>query len=77
MSQENVEIVRRSIDAFSRGDLEGVLETFAPEFELRPSGRFGDTAPVYRGRQGWVDFWSAYPGHDPWERTWKWRRGRG
>jgi hypothetical protein len=26
MSQENVEVVRRGIDAFSRGDLEGVLD---------------------------------------------------
>jgi ketosteroid isomerase-like protein len=60
MSQENVEVVRRSIDAFSRGDIEGVIETFAPEFEMRPSGRFGDTAPVYRGHQGWVDFWNTF-----------------
>jgi ketosteroid isomerase-like protein len=60
MSQENVEVVRRSIDAYSRGDLEGVLETIGPEFEMRPSGRFADTAPVYRGRQGWVDFWNTF-----------------
>jgi ketosteroid isomerase-like protein len=60
MSEENVEVVRQSFDAYNRGDLEGVLETFAPEFELRPSGRFGDTAPVYRGRQGWVDFWNTF-----------------
>ena len=59
MSQEDVELVRRSFDAFSRGDLEGVLETLAPEFEMHPSGRFGDTAPVYRGRPGWVDFWNS------------------
>jgi uncharacterized protein len=60
MAQENVEIVRRGFDAYNRGDLEGVLETFAPEFEMRPSGRFADTAPVYRGHQGWVDFWNTF-----------------
>ena len=60
MSEENVEIVRRSIDAFNRGDRGGVLETLAPEFEMRPSGRFGDTASVYRGHQGWVDFWDTF-----------------
>jgi hypothetical protein len=41
MSDESLEIVRRSIDAFNWGDLEGVLEKNAPEFEMRPSGRFG------------------------------------
>jgi len=57
MSQENVEIVRRSIDAFSRGDLDGVRETLAPEFEMHPSGRFMDTQRIYRGREGWTEFW--------------------
>jgi ketosteroid isomerase-like protein len=33
MSQENVEVVRRSIDAFSRGNRDGVRETLAPEYE--------------------------------------------
>jgi ketosteroid isomerase-like protein len=60
MSQENVEIVRRSLDAFSRGDLEGVRETLAPGFEMHPSGRFMDTQRVYRGREGWNDFWGDF-----------------
>src|SRR5215216_2165741 len=62
MSQENVEIVRRSFDAFSRGDLEGVLDGFAPEFEFHVSGRFMDMPRVYRGREGFVDFWGAFHG---------------
>jgi ketosteroid isomerase-like protein len=60
MSQENVEIVRRAIDAFSRGDLEGVLDDLSPESEFHPSGRFMDTQQVYRGRAGFVDFWTAF-----------------
>jgi ketosteroid isomerase-like protein len=60
MSEENVEIVRRDLDAFSRGDLEGVLDDLAPEFEFNPSGRFMDTQRVYRGREGFVDFWGAF-----------------
>ena len=60
MSQENVEVVRRSIDAFSRGDLDGVRETLAPGFELYPSGRFMDTQRVYRGREGWTEFWGDF-----------------
>jgi ketosteroid isomerase-like protein len=60
VSEENVEIVGRSIDASNRGDLEGVLQTLAPEFEMHPSGRFGDTEPVYRGHQGFIDFWNTF-----------------
>ena len=60
MSQENVEVVRRSIDAFSRGDLDGVRETLSPEFEMHPSGRFMDTQRVYRGREGWTEFWRDF-----------------
>jgi ketosteroid isomerase-like protein len=60
MSQENVEVVRRSIDAFSHGDLGGVLDGLAPEFEFQPSGRFMDTQRIYRGRDGWVEFWAAF-----------------
>jgi ketosteroid isomerase-like protein len=60
MSQENVEIVRRIFDAYSRGDLEEVLDHLAPEFELHTTGRFADTEPVYRGQQGWIDFWNTF-----------------
>jgi ketosteroid isomerase-like protein len=60
MSQENVEIARRSLDAFSRGNLDAVLETLAPAFEMHPSGRFMDTQRVYRGRAGWIEFWGEF-----------------
>src|SRR5436305_14978536 len=60
MSQGNVEIVRRNIDAFGRGDLEGVRETLAPEFEMHPSGRFMDIQRIYRGREGWTAFWGDF-----------------
>jgi hypothetical protein len=52
--------VRRGIDAFSRSDLEGALDDLSPGFELSPpSGRFMDTQQIYRGREGFVDFWRA------------------
>jgi ketosteroid isomerase-like protein len=60
MSQENVEMVRRGIDAFSRGDLEGILDDLSPKFEFNPSGRFMDTQATYRGREGFVDFWRRF-----------------
>jgi len=60
MSRENVEIVRRSFDAFNRGDLEQILDDIAPEYEFNPSGRFMDTQQTYRGRAGFVAFWDAF-----------------
>jgi ketosteroid isomerase-like protein len=35
MSQENVEIVRRALDAYRRGDVEELLSYVDPEGELR------------------------------------------
>src|SRR4051812_12821472 len=60
MSQENVELIPRSFDAFNRDDLEAILGDLAPEYEFHPSGRFMDTQWVYRGREGFIDFWRAF-----------------
>jgi ketosteroid isomerase-like protein len=60
VSQENVEIVLRGLDAFSRGDLEAILSDLSPEFEFNPSGRFMDTQLTYRGREGFADFWRSF-----------------
>ena len=55
MSQENVELLRRFIEAFNRGDLEGALALAdAPsEFEFVPSGvLIPDLSGVLRGPEG-------------------------
>jgi len=57
MSQENVENVRRGIDAWNRGDLDEWLAGFAPEAELHTTGRFPDRG-VYRGRAGLERYWA-------------------
>jgi ketosteroid isomerase-like protein len=57
MSQENVESVRRGIDALNRGDLDEWLSGFAPEAELHTTGRFPDEG-VYRGRAGLERYWA-------------------
>ena len=51
MSQENVEIVRKLIDAFNRGDLDAWLGFLSPEvvWESLPLPGFRE---VYRGRSG-------------------------
>ena len=51
MSQENVENVRRGIDAWNRGDLDAWLAGFAPKAELHTTSRFPDRG-VYRGVPG-------------------------
>jgi ketosteroid isomerase-like protein len=57
MSQQNVEIVRRGIDAWNRADLDEWLAGFAPEAELHTTGRFPDQR-VYRGRAGLERYWA-------------------
>jgi ketosteroid isomerase-like protein len=51
MSQENVEIVRRLLEAFNRGDFEAVFKDAAPEFEYDLSRAVGPWRGVY-GRDG-------------------------
>ena len=63
MSEENVEVVRRHIDAYLSGDNEVALDAYDPEVEfdvsIRPEGR------VYRGRAGVIEAVRT------WEGTWR------
>ena len=61
MSQENVENMRRGMDAWNRGDLDEWLAGFAPEGELHTTGRFVDRG-VYRGRAGLERYWTEIRG---------------
>ena len=51
MSQENVEIVRRNYEAFSRGDFDAWLESVREDAELHEVSDIPDSA-VYRGHEG-------------------------
>jgi ketosteroid isomerase-like protein len=51
MSQENVEHVRRGTDAYNRRDIEGILETWAPDAVLDWSNSRGFDSGVYRGHR--------------------------
>ena len=62
---DNVEIVRRSLQLWSRGDLEGFIEGVDPEIEWRTSGVYPDVDPVYYGHQGFRKFWRDF--HEIWE----------
>jgi ketosteroid isomerase-like protein len=57
MSQENVEIARRAYEQFVAGDMEPVLELFAPDAEVADRGGLGieGTAPGTRtGPEGFL-----------------------
>jgi hypothetical protein len=60
MSEENVEIVRRQIEAYASGDYETALAGFDPEVEfdvsMRPEGR------VYRGPDGVAEAMRSWTG---------------
>jgi ketosteroid isomerase-like protein len=51
MSDENIELVRRSTDAFNRGDIDGFLDSWALDAVLDWSNSLGLDARVYRGHQ--------------------------
>ena len=55
MAQDNVDVVQGAWDAFSRGDIDAVLDVFAPSAETRVP----DTLPwggTYIGPEGFGDF---------------------
>jgi SnoaL-like domain len=65
MSEENVELVRQAYEAWNRGDLEWLLDHLDPDGEFRTEQRFPDTEAIYRGREGFTQFWNTF--RDPWE----------
>ena len=51
MSRENVELARRGYEAFARGDLDAIFESFMhPEIEAHDPPEIPDAA-IYRGRE--------------------------
>ena len=67
MSQENVEIVRRSVDAFLRGDFDGAMQAFHPDIAVRHHAHPRPTAKYNGGHEGfrtglrrWVGAWDDY-----------------
>ena len=51
MSQENVEIVRRAVEAYIAGDREAYLDAFAQDVEGRPDASRFPAAEPFRGRE--------------------------
>jgi ketosteroid isomerase-like protein len=64
MSEENVEIVRRWIEAWNRRDLTAALAPWSFDAEIDWSRAKGPFKGVYRGHQRletfWNEFWSTF-----------------
>jgi ketosteroid isomerase-like protein len=60
MSQENVEVVRRTIEAFTRRDLDGALQYVHPDAEVDWSESAGVQMGTYRGTGEIRRFWAEW-----------------
>ncbi len=67
MSQEDVEVVRRSFDAFRRGDFEAWFEFASEDLKVYPNPAEPDANERYEGRDGlleylahWYSGWDDY-----------------
>ncbi len=59
MSEENIELLHRAIDAFNRRDLDDFLALADPEIELTPLNLELEGG-AYRGHDGLRSFWREY-----------------
>ena len=60
MSQENVDVVRRVLEAWSRRDLESALQDLDPDAEVDWSASLGVQSGVYRGIEEIRRFWEDW-----------------
>jgi ketosteroid isomerase-like protein len=67
MSQENVDVVRQSLDAYGRRDIEALRALNHPDLELDWSASRGFQAGVYRGFDDALRFYTEY--YDAFEET--------
>ncbi len=58
MSQENVELFRKGMDAFLLGDIEPLLETSHPEIEWYPFSAQVEGDVAYHGHEGVRKWWA-------------------
>ena len=66
MSEEDlVAQYREALDAWNRRDLVWILEQATSDFEFHTAQLFEGLEPVYRGREGMVEFWTSFI-EEPW-----------
>jgi ketosteroid isomerase-like protein len=63
MSQENVELVRRLLDLFAKGEHEAVFVLYDPEIEWDATNHAAlvdDLSGIYRGHEGVRTYWRQW-----------------
>jgi ketosteroid isomerase-like protein len=65
MSEENIDLIRESYDAWNRQKIEWSLGHITDDFEFWPLDGFMDLDVVYRGPEGWTRFWGIW--RDAWD----------
>ena len=65
MSRENVELARRGYDAFNRGDMDALIEGFAPDATVHPLDYWPDSF-IRRGRDEIRRLFTEL--REPWDR---------
>jgi ketosteroid isomerase-like protein len=60
MSQENVEVVRRAIDAFNQRDVDEMVRDWDSEIEADWSRSRGLTPGIYRGQEAVLGLWETF-----------------
>ena len=64
-AEQDLELYREGIAAWSRGDRDWVLERATDDFEFHAAQMFPGIRPVYEGREGLKDFWREFI-EEPW-----------
>ncbi len=65
MTIAHVDRYRDALDAWNRRDLVWILDQAAPGFEFHTAQLFPGVEPVYREREGMVEFWTTFI-EEPW-----------
>ena len=61
MSEENLELLRQTVDAINRGDFDGVLENAADDLEVDWSNSIGPgRRGIYNGKDQAREFWASF-----------------
>jgi ketosteroid isomerase-like protein len=68
MSQENVKIVRRIVDAINRGDINAATESISRDFAVDWSNSRGPLSGVYEGRDQTRELWRSFS--EAWASLW-------
>ena len=60
MSQEDVEVVERILEAFNSEDIDLILAFTHPDFEVDVPAEFSTEPDVYRGHDGMRRYWDSF-----------------